>query len=76
MTSCSLPGQTVHCPEAPVDDRSEEPVQIASQWPAANKGCDGGEMWHAITGQGFENNIGFTAPLNLATGGDAFGIGK
>jgi len=37
---------------------------------------DGRKMGYRITGQGFENDIGFTAPFNFSAGGNAFGIGE
>ena len=32
-------------------------------------------MRYAVAGQGFEDYVGFTGPLDLPAGGDAFGVG-
>ena len=33
-------------------------------------------MRDQVTGQGFEDDVGLAAPLDLAAGGNAFGIGE
>ena len=32
-------------------------------------------MRYAVAGEGFEDDVGFAGPLDLSTGGDAFGVG-
>ena len=32
-------------------------------------------MRYGVAGQGFEDYVGFAGPLDLAAGGDAFGVG-
>lgn len=43
---------------------------------AADELRQGGEMRDGIAGQRLEDDVGFTAPLHLAAGGDALGIGE
>ena len=42
----------------------------------ANKAGQRGEVRDRIAGQGLEQNIGLAAPLDLAAGGNAFGVGE
>ena len=37
---------------------------------------DSGEVGDAVAGQGLEDDVCLTAPLDLAAGGDAFGVSK
>ena len=42
----------------------------------ADKLGQGGEVRDCIAGQRFKDDVGFTAPLDLAAGGDAFGVSE
>jgi len=42
----------------------------------ADKLGQGGEVRDCIAGQRFKDDVGLTAPLNLAAGGDAFGVSE
>jgi hypothetical protein len=41
-----------------------------------NKLGQGGEVRDCIAGQRFKDDVGLTAPLDLAAGGDAFGVSE
>ena len=43
---------------------------------AADEFSQGGEVWNRVAGQSFEDDVSLAAPLHLAAGGDAFGVGE
>ena len=42
----------------------------------ADKFGQGGEVRHSIAGQRLKDDVGLAAPLDLAAGGDAFGVSE
>ena len=66
---------------------SQQPLLMANElhlleqyldllWATTHETGNGRKVRYRVTRQRFENDVGFTAPLDLAAGGDAFGVGE